>query len=75
MRSGHTLDPADSRVAGLQKLADQHHVSLAQAVLAWELALSPILLPIPGTTQIAHLEEDVAAAKVHFSRQELRELG
>jgi pyridoxine 4-dehydrogenase len=71
MRSGHTLDPADSRVAGLQRLAEQHHISLAQAVLAWELARSPLMLPIPGTTQIGHLEEDVAAANVHFSKREM----
>jgi aryl-alcohol dehydrogenase-like predicted oxidoreductase len=71
---GRTLNPADSRVAGLQKLADTHHISLAQAVLAWELARSPIMLPIPGTTQISHLEEDVAATKVRFSKQELRDV-
>jgi aryl-alcohol dehydrogenase-like predicted oxidoreductase len=72
---GRTPNPADSRVARLQKLADTHHISLAQAVLAWELARSPIMLPIPGTTQISHLEEDVAATKVRFSKQELRDVG
>jgi aryl-alcohol dehydrogenase-like predicted oxidoreductase len=75
MRSGRTLDAADSRVAALQMLADKRHISLPQAVLAWELAFSPIILPIPGTTQLAHLEEDVASAKVHFSTQEMRAVG
>lgn len=75
MRSGRALNSADSRVAGLRMLADKHHISLAQAVLAWELARSPIILPIPGTTRVDHLEEDVAAAKVHFSEQEMRDVG
>jgi aryl-alcohol dehydrogenase-like predicted oxidoreductase len=69
------LDPADSRLSGLQMLADQRHVSFSQAVLAWLLARSPIILAIPGTTQIEHLEEDIAAAKVHFSAREMQAVG
>jgi aryl-alcohol dehydrogenase-like predicted oxidoreductase len=69
------LDPGDSRLAGLEALADKRHISFSQAVLAWLLARSPIILAIPGTTQIDHLEEDVAAAKVHFSAQEMRTIG
>jgi aryl-alcohol dehydrogenase-like predicted oxidoreductase len=69
------LDPADSRLAGLTALADKHRVSFSQAVLAWLLTRSPIILAIPGTTQIGHLEEDIAAAAVHFSREEMRAVG
>jgi aryl-alcohol dehydrogenase-like predicted oxidoreductase len=69
------IDPGDTRLAGLQMLAEKHHISFAQAVLAWLLARSPIFMAIPGTTQIEHLEEDVAAARVHFSRAEMREVG
>lgn len=75
MRSGRKLDPADSRVRTLQEIADQRHITLAQAVLAWELALSPIMLPIPGTTRIEHLEEDIAAAHVHLTKRDVRDIG
>jgi aryl-alcohol dehydrogenase-like predicted oxidoreductase len=75
MRSGRKLDPTDARVNVLQRIADQRHITLAQAVLAWELALSPIILPIPGTTRIEHLEEDIAAAKVHLTQHDVSDIG
>ena len=75
MRSGRKLDPTDARVNVLQRIADQRHITLAQAVLAWELALSPIILPIPGTTRIEHLQEDIAAAKVHLTQHDVSDIG
>jgi aryl-alcohol dehydrogenase-like predicted oxidoreductase len=39
-------------------------MTMAQAALAWLLARSPAMLPIPGTSSVAHLEENVAAAGV-----------
>jgi aryl-alcohol dehydrogenase-like predicted oxidoreductase len=46
----------------------------AQQVLAWLLARSPMMLPIPGTSSVAHLEENVAAAAVRLSAQQKQAL-
>jgi pyridoxine 4-dehydrogenase len=48
----------------LEKIARQHKITKAQAAIAWLLARSPIMLPIPGTSSINHLEENIAAASV-----------
>ncbi|TMG78678.1 MAG: oxidoreductase [Betaproteobacteria bacterium] len=47
----------------------------AQAALAWLLAHSPVMLPIPGTASVAHLEENTAAAALKLSPEDLAELG
>ena len=39
----------------------------AQAAIAWLLARSPVMLPIPGTSSVAHLEENVAAAAISLA--------
>jgi pyridoxine 4-dehydrogenase len=46
----------------------------AQVALAWLLQSSPVTLPIPGTTSLRHLEENVAALDLQLSDQELAEL-
>jgi aryl-alcohol dehydrogenase-like predicted oxidoreductase len=46
----------------------------AQVALAWLLAKSPVMLPIPGTASIGHLEENVAAAKLQLAAQDLAAL-
>jgi pyridoxine 4-dehydrogenase len=51
----------------LEQIAQQHGVTPGQIALAWLLQRSPVLLPIPGTTSIAHLEENVAAAALTLS--------
>jgi pyridoxine 4-dehydrogenase len=48
----------------LERIAKQHSMTTAQAALAWLLARSPVMLPIPGTASLAHLEENIAAAGV-----------
>jgi aryl-alcohol dehydrogenase-like predicted oxidoreductase len=47
----------------------------SQIALAWLLARSPVMLPIPGTSKIAHLEENVAAAVLRLETEDLEELG
>jgi aryl-alcohol dehydrogenase-like predicted oxidoreductase len=59
----------------LQAIAQQRHISTSQATLAWLLARSPAMLPIPGTSSLAHLEENVAAAQIHLTRAELQRVG
>ena len=48
----------------LDEIAKEHHATHAQLALAWLLRRSPVMLPIPGTSSVAHLEENVAAADV-----------
>lgn len=58
----------------LGAIAQRHHASPAQITLAWLLQRSPVILPIPGTGSVAHLEENVAAASIQLSDDEMREL-
>ncbi len=64
------------RVAGeaLNRIAQAHHASPTQVALAWLLRRSPIVLPIPGTSSIAHLEENVAAVSVRLTDDDYQKL-
>lgn len=55
-------------------IAEAHGVTPFQVALAWLLARSPVMLPIPGTSSVEHLEEDVAAASLQLSEEEFGEL-
>lgn len=55
-------------------LAKQHGVSVAQLSLAWLLHRSPVMLPIPGTSSVKHLEENIGAAAVQLSDQDWRQI-
>jgi pyridoxine 4-dehydrogenase len=61
-------------ISRLQSVADRHNASVHQIALAWLLAKSPIMLPIPGTSSVAHLEENIAAATIELSDADLAEL-
>jgi aryl-alcohol dehydrogenase-like predicted oxidoreductase len=50
--------------------AKAHNVSVYQVALAWLLERSPVMLPIPGTSSLAHLEENVAAARLKLTPEE-----
>jgi len=54
----------------LDGVAKAHHASPGQVALAWLLRRSPVLLPIPGTSRVAHLEQNVAAADIVLSDDE-----
>jgi pyridoxine 4-dehydrogenase len=58
----------------LQRIADDHHASPSQLALAWLLKRSPVMLPIAGTSKVAHLEENVAAAEITLSDDEFETL-
>ncbi len=55
-------------------VAKAHRASPGQIALAWLLRRSPVMLPIPGTSQVSHLEENVAAAAVTLSDAEFKTL-
>jgi aryl-alcohol dehydrogenase-like predicted oxidoreductase len=58
----------------LDKAAKAHNVSTAQLAIAWLLHRSPVMLPIPGTSSVKHLEENVAAAHIKLSDAEWQSL-
>ena len=64
------------KVAGdvLNQIAQARHASPMQVALAWLLRRSPVMLPIPGTSSIDHLEQNVAAASLRLSEEEYEQL-
>ena len=64
------------RVAGevLNRIAQAHHAGPTQIALAWLLRRSRIMLPIPGTSSIEHLEQNVAAASLRLTEEEYEKL-
>lgn len=58
----------------IERIAKAHGVKAIQIALAWVLQRSPIMLPIPGTSNLRHLEENLAAASLRLSEPELRQL-
>jgi pyridoxine 4-dehydrogenase len=69
----HTVESAPMRA--LTKVAHRHEVSVGAAAIAWLLHRSKVMLPIPGTGSVEHLEENVAAASIRLTAEDLRELG
>jgi pyridoxine 4-dehydrogenase len=58
----------------VDRVASAHRATAGQVALAWLLLRSPVMLPIPGTIRVAHLEENVAAARLSLSAGELEAL-
>src|SRR3954467_4248075 len=58
----------------LDEIARAHDATAGQVALAWLLAKSPVMLPIPGTGSVEHLEENVAAAELELSDEEIARL-
>ena len=56
--------------SALDAVARRHGATPAQIALAWLLERSPVMLPIPGTSKVAHLDENVAAVNIELSPQE-----
>jgi pyridoxine 4-dehydrogenase len=67
---GKQLRPDHPSAQTLAKIAARHSASIAQLSLAWLLQKSPMMLPIPGTSKVAHLEENIAAAELKLSAEE-----
>jgi len=71
LATGRLADPGGP----LERIAREHDATPAQIALAWLLARSAVMLPIPGTSSIEHLEENVAASGIELSADELAEIG
>jgi aryl-alcohol dehydrogenase-like predicted oxidoreductase len=66
--------PLSASDGPLQRIAADHDATPSQLALAWLLKRSPVVLPIPGTSSVAHLEENVAAAAITLSDEEFETL-
>ncbi len=71
LATGRLAEPGGA----LDNIARAQDATPAQIALAWLLAHSPVMLPIPGTSSVEHLEEDVAATGLELSREEIEEIG
>jgi aryl-alcohol dehydrogenase-like predicted oxidoreductase len=73
--AGGKLLRADHPAAqALERIAERHQATVAQLSLAWLLQRSPVMLPIPGTSRVGHLEENVAAAGLRLTAGEWAEV-
>lgn len=68
------LKANQSLVELLARIANQKGATSAQIALAWLLAQKPWIVPIPGTTKLARLEENIAATAIELTRDDLREI-
>jgi pyridoxine 4-dehydrogenase len=71
LATGRLAEPGGA----LDRIAREHDATPAQITLAWLLARSPVMIPIPGTASVEHLEENVGARQIQLSPEEVDEIG
>ena len=71
LRAGGEGGPGDK----VQAIAKKYDATPSQIALAWALKRSPVMLPIPGTGKVKHLEENTAAASIQLSDEDFAALG
>jgi aryl-alcohol dehydrogenase-like predicted oxidoreductase len=74
MAGGKQLKPDHLFADTLAQVATRHSATVAQLSIAWLLKKSSVMLPIPGTSKVEHVEENVAAAGLRLSTEEMAEL-
>ena len=72
--SGRHASGSGRGLRALSAVAERYGIGVGQAAIAWLLGRSTVMLPIPGTGSIEHLEQNVAAAAVRLSPQDMHEL-
>jgi len=72
--AGKMLKPEHPAAQQMAALAARHHATVTQLALAWLLQRSPVLVPIPGTSKVTHLEENIAACALRLSPAEWAEV-
>jgi aryl-alcohol dehydrogenase-like predicted oxidoreductase len=70
--SPEVMQKNQALLALLKEIADGKNATSAQIVLAWELAQKPWIVPIPGTTKMHRLEENLGGADIELSPEELK---
>lgn len=68
------LDHNQALLNTIAAIAEQKHATSAQIVFAWELAQKPFIIPIPGTTNLRRLKENLDGANIELSQEELKEI-
>jgi aryl-alcohol dehydrogenase-like predicted oxidoreductase len=58
----------------LEPIASRHGATISQIALAWLLARSPAIMPVPGTTSIAHVRENLDAQDIELSREDIQSI-
>lgn len=74
LAAGKIHKPDHPVAQALSRIATRHNATTAQLCLAWLLCRSPVMLPIPGTSKVAHLEENVRAAALELTKEELNQI-
>jgi pyridoxine 4-dehydrogenase len=74
LAAGKLLRPDHPLAPTLAEIAARHGTTVAQLSIAWLLHRSPMMLPIPGTSSVAHLAENIAAAGLKLSEEEWAEV-
>jgi pyridoxine 4-dehydrogenase len=62
------------RESALSEVAERHQATIAQVALAWLLHHSPVICPIPGTSSLEHLEENMAAGRLQLSAEDMKDV-
>ena len=68
------LAAGQAALEAVERIAKTHSATPMQVALAWLLRRSPVILPIPGTSSVAHLEENMKGASLQLSQEEFDEL-
>jgi pyridoxine 4-dehydrogenase len=74
LAAGKLLRPDHPSAPTMAQLAARHEATVAQLSIAWLLQKSPMMMPIPGTSSVAHLEENIAAARIRLSQEDWAEV-
>ena len=74
MAGGKQLKPDSPSAQTLNRIAARHSTTPAQLSIAWLLQRSPVMLPIPGTSNVAHLRENIAASELKVDAEEWAQL-
>jgi aryl-alcohol dehydrogenase-like predicted oxidoreductase len=74
MAGGKLLKSDSSSAPALDSIAGRHGATVAQLSLAWLLHRSPVMVPIPGTSKVSHLEENIAASALQLTDEEFSEM-
>jgi aryl-alcohol dehydrogenase-like predicted oxidoreductase len=75
LAQGARKSDSNKSLMALEAIAKERNVDINVAALAWLLTRSPVMLPIPGTSKVAHLEDNVKAAKIKLTPEEMARVG
>jgi pyridoxine 4-dehydrogenase len=75
LAQGAQKSDTNRSLVALQGIAQQRNIDINVAALAWLLTRSPVMLPIPGTSRVDHLEDNVKAAKIKLTPEEMARVG